>query len=142
MEILYLVLYSVMVGNQPLIFPYTTDSRWLMAFSYCEVPWLDRFDWKWQNRSIERDWEIKSQNSLSFASTHLLFIATGPSTLCRVSDCLYIWDFPLLLVIVCQEFKYHHKWMHMGTIVNIPKQTEKSIIKRSSPFRGDFPRQA
>jgi hypothetical protein len=114
MEISYLIFRCVMVGNQPWFFLCKTDSQWLIGFSYCEVPWLDIFDWKWQNRSIERDWEIKSQNSLSFAPTHLLFIALDQEPLCRVSDCLYIRDSPF----VCQEFKYHHKWRHMGTHAN------------------------
>ena len=53
---------------------------WLMRIWHCEVRCLDRFDWKWQNRSIERDWgDQKPQLTVFCFPAHLLFITLDQS---------------------------------------------------------------
>lgn len=69
-------------GKQTLHFPYTSPRKYGDGWGFCIVRFdaWDRFDWKWQNRSIERDWrDQKSELAVFLLLVHLLFIAVVQS---------------------------------------------------------------
>lgn len=61
---------------------YTSPRKYGDGWGFCIVRFdaWDRFDWKWQNRSIERDWrDQKSELAVFLLLVHLLFIGVVQS---------------------------------------------------------------